>query len=344
MGTNLPIGKVCLIPNVSGVGGMVSFRAKLTKGLLERGIQVTHNITDTPYDVILVIGGTRDLPGLWKAKRQGVRVIQRLDGMNWIHRKTRTGWRHYLRAEYGNVILSIIRSHLADQIIYQSSFSQRWWQRVYGEIHKPVHVVLNGVDLSQYSPHGNGDRPADYMRILLVEGTIGGGYEMGLRTAIQLGEKLHSQYALSVEVMVAGRVSEQVQQAWKDPGNISVKFLGQVAAESIPEIDRSAHVLFAADINPACPNSVIEALACGLPVAGFDTGALSEIVTDQCGKIVPYGGNPWRLDPPDIEGLARGVNMIINDQATYRKAARMRAESAFGLDRMVEGYLDVFRS
>jgi glycosyltransferase involved in cell wall biosynthesis len=71
---------------------------------------------------------------------------------------------------------------------------------------------------------------------------------------------------------------------------------------------------------------------------------LSEIVTDQCGKIVAYGGNPWRLDPPDIEGLARGVHMIINDQATYRKAARMRAESAFGLNRMVEGYLDVFRS
>jgi glycosyltransferase involved in cell wall biosynthesis len=344
METNLPIGKVCLIPNVSGIGGMVSFRAKLTKGLLERGIQVTHNIKDTPYDVILVIGGTRDLPGLWKAKRQGVRIIQRLDGMNWIHRKTRTGWQHYLRAEYGNFILSMIRSHLADQIIYQSSFSQGWWQRVYGEIHKPVHVVLNGVDLSQYSPHGNGDRPADFTRILLAEGTIGGGYEMGLRTAIQLGEKLHSQYALSVEVMVAGRVSEQVQQAWKDPGNISVKFLGQVAAESIPEIDRSAHVLFAADINPACPNSVIEAMACGLPVAGFDTGALSEIVTDESGKVVPYGGNPWKLDPADIEGLARGVNIIINDQATYRKAARMRAESAFGLDRMVEGYLDVFRS
>jgi glycosyltransferase involved in cell wall biosynthesis len=117
-----------------------------------------------------------------------------------------------------------------------------------------------------------------------------------------------------------------------------------VSGERIPEIDRSAHVLFAADINPACPNSVIEALACGLPVAGFDTGALSEIVTDPCGKIVPYGGNPWELDPPDIDGLARGVNIIINEQAGYRKAARMRAETEFGLDKMVEGYLDVFRS
>jgi glycosyltransferase involved in cell wall biosynthesis len=344
MGTNLPVGKVCLIPNVSGVGGMVSFHTKLTKGLAERGIRVTQDLKDTPYDVILVIGGTRDLSGLWRAKRQGVRVIQRLDGMNWIHRKTRTGWQHYLRAEYGNFILSMIRSHLADQIIYQSTFSQTWWQRVYGQIHKPAHVVLNGVDLSQYSPHGKGDRPANFMRILLVEGTIGGGYETGLSTAIQLGEKLHNEHALAIELMVVGRVSEHIQQAWKQNGSISVKFLGQVSGERIPEIDRSAHVLFAADINPACPNSVIEALACGLPVAGFDTGALSEIVTDPCGKIVPYGGNPWELDPPDIDGLARGVNIIINEQAGYRKAARMRAETEFGLDKMVEGYLDVFRS
>lgn len=344
MGNNLPIRKVCLIPNVSGVGGMVSFRAKLTNGLIERGIQVTNSLKDTPYDVILVIGGTRDLPGLWRAKQHGVRVIQRLDGMNWIHRKTRTGWQHYLRAEYGNMILSFIRSHLADEVVYQSAFSQRWWQRVYGEIHKPTHVVLNGVDLSQYSPHGKGDRPTGVVRILLVEGTIGGGYEMGLRTALQLGEKLYNESDFALEIMVIGRVSEHLQKAWQHPPGVRVKFMGQVAAEMIPEIDRSAHVLYAADLNPACPNSVIEALACGLPVAGFDTGALPEIVTNQSGELVPYGGNPWELEPPDMDGLARGVSMIINDQANYRKAARMRAEEAFGLDRMVEGYLNVFRS
>jgi glycosyltransferase involved in cell wall biosynthesis len=344
MGNKHPIGKVCLIPNVSGVGGMVSFRAKLTQGLTQRGLQVTHNLNDTPYDVVLVIGGTRDLPGLWRVKQHGVRIVQRLDGMNWIHRKTRTGLKHYLRAEYGNFILSWIRSHLADQIIYQSMFSQNWWQRVYGEIHKPCQVVLNGVDLAQYSPEGKSDRPTELVRILLVEGTIGGGYEMGLRTAIQLGEKLSSEYSLNIEVLVVGRISERLQKAWKFPKGIHVKFMGQVAAEMIPEIDRSAHVLYAADLNPACPNSVIEALACGLPVAGFNTGALSEIVSEQSGELVAYGGDPWKLDPPDVTGLAGAVNIILNDQSSYRKAARLRAEDAFGLDRMVEGYLEILQS
>jgi glycosyltransferase involved in cell wall biosynthesis len=320
---------------------MVSFRGKLVKGLVERGIRVSYDLADIPYDAILVIGGTRDLAGIWRAKHRGLRVVQRLDGMNWIHRKKRTGVRHYLRAEYGNFILSLIRSRLADQIIYQSEFSHQWWERVYGKSQLPWVVVHNGVDLERYSPNDSSNLPIDHVRILLVEGTIGSGYEMGLEIAIHMGERLIAEYSRFIEIMVVGRVSERLQREWKGRTNINVLFTGEIPPERIPEIDRSAHVLYAADLNPACPNSVIEALACGLPVAAYDTGALRELIIEGSGQVVPYGSDPWKLEPPDIEGLAKAVNIILDDQAFYRKAARRRAEEAFGLDRMVEGYLNI---
>ena len=97
--------RICLIPRVHGVGGMVSFRAKFMAGLEARGIDVCDDLGDTPYDAVLVIGGTRHLLGLWRAKKQGVPIVQRLNGMNWLHRQLPTGWRHYLRSEYGNWIL-----------------------------------------------------------------------------------------------------------------------------------------------------------------------------------------------------------------------------------------------
>jgi glycosyltransferase involved in cell wall biosynthesis len=323
---------------------MVSFRGKLVKGLVERGIGVSYDLVDTPYDVILVIGGTRDLAGLWRAKRHGVRVVQRLDGMNWIHRKQWTGWQHYLRAEFGNFILSLIRSRLADQIIYQSEFSHQWWERVYGKSHCPWEVVHNGVDLELYKPNGSGNFPGDYVRILIVEGNIGSGYELGLEIAVHMSERLIAVNRRSIEIMVVGRTTERLQKEWKSRTQVNLTFIGQVPAERIPEIDRSAQVLYAADLNPACPNSVIEALACGLPVAAYNTGALPEIITEGSGQVVPYGGDPWKLEPPDIDGLAKAVNLILDDQAHYRIAARQRAEEAFGLNRMVEGYLNALNA
>ena len=319
---------------------MVSFRGKLVKGLAKRGIGVSYHLADTPYDAILVIGGTRDLAGLWSAKRRGARVVQRLDGMNWIHRKKRTGWRHYLRAEYGNFILSLIRSRMADRIIYQSEFSHQWWERVYGKSQSPWDVIHNGVDLELYNPNGPSNLPKDHIRILIVEGTIGSGYEMGLEIAIHLGERLFASNHRNIEIMVVGRVSKGLQSKWKGRTNIMITFTGEVPSERIPEIDRSANVLYAADLNPACPNSVIEALACGLPVAAFDTGALPEIITEGSGQIVSYGADPWKLEPPDIDGLAKAVKLVLDDQSRYRTGARQRAEEAFGLDRMVEGYLN----
>jgi glycosyltransferase involved in cell wall biosynthesis len=331
--------RVCIIPNVSGVGGMVSFRDKLINGLAQRGIGVSFDLKDKPYAAVLVIGGTRNLSGIWHAKRRGARVIQRLDGMNWIHRKRRTGWRHYARAEYGNIILSLIRSRLADMIVYQSEFSLKWWERIYGMSQSPWHVVYNGVDLQHYSPTGEGKKPDDHIRILLVEGAISGGYEWGLETAIQVAERINKPDKQRVELMVVGRVAESLQREWSKKAVIPINFTGLVPQERIAEIDRSAHVLYAADLNAACPNSVIEAMACGLPVVAFDTGALSELVKENAGRLVPYGGDPWKLDPPDIEKLVEATLTVFKNQAKFSKGARDRAEEAFSLEHMVEGYL-----
>jgi glycosyltransferase involved in cell wall biosynthesis len=76
-------------------------------------------------------------------------------------------------------------------------------------------------------------------------------------------------------------------------------------------------------------------------VIDFDTGALPEMVLGNSGRIVPYGGDPWKLEPPDISALAQAALSVLADQPRFRSAARQHAEAAFGLDHMVEVYLDV---
>lgn len=345
--------RVCLVPRLNGVGGMVSFQHKLAGGLRERGVEVVYHLADQPYQAVLVTGGTRDLPGLRRARRQGIPVVQRLDGINWLHRlggNFRTGLRHFLRAEYGNFMLQLIRSRLASGIVYQSEFVRGWWERAYGATPVASRIIYNGVDLQIYSPNGEEQPPPDRWRLLMVEGSLMGGYEQGLQVGVQLVERLatahRAELGKPVELMVAGRVADELQRRWtaylsQQPADAHIVWAGLAPRQEIPQIDRSAHLLYSADVNPACPNAVIEALACGLPVLAFNTGALAEIITPGVGSIVPYGGDPWRLDPPDVAALGRGALEILQSGPTGRSAARARAEAAFGLDAMVEAYLDV---
>lgn len=336
--------RICIVPKVS-TGGMASFRAKFEDGLRKRGIEVTYN-PDDDSDALLVIGGTRHLLPLWRTKRRGLRIVQRLDGVNWVQRVRWSGLRYSLRAEFGNALLAFIRNNIADRVVYQSEFIRGWWEDWYGVARVPGHVILNGVDLEAYTPivrdakgpqSGVPHHPPYHL--LVVEGSLAGGLDAGLQAAVHLVEILSE--AFPIRLTVAGAVDARAKERLEKEGKTPLEFLGFVPRERIPELMRSSHLLFSAEINPPCPNSVIEALACGLPVIGFDTGSLCELVGEDAGRLVPYGGDQWRLETPDVPALAKAVGEVLGAQERFRSAARARAEELLGIDKMVEEYLRV---
>lgn len=330
--------RICIYPRVEGTGGVASFRLKFEAGLAARGINVT-NDPDVPSDALLVLAGTRNLLPLRRAKSAGTRIVQRLDGVNWVQRVRWTGVRYTVRAEYGNLALTFIRKHFADRVVYQSQFIRKWWEDWYGAARVPATVILNGVDLQAYSPDGAHERPTDRVRMLLLEGNLKGGLDSGLFHAVSLAEKISEKQ--NVEIVVAGGVDEATRRKVKQVSKVPVNFLGTLPREQIPFQVRSSHFLYSAEVNPPCPNSVIESLACGLPVVGFDSGSLRELVSDEAGVIVPYGADPWKLETPNVPALADAVGEVLCDQPRYRQAARKRAESALGVDEMVDAYLKV---
>jgi glycosyltransferase involved in cell wall biosynthesis len=98
--------------------------------------------------------------------------------------------------------------------------------------------------------------------------------------------------------------------------------------------------MYTAELNAACPNSVIEAMACGLPIVGFDTGSIHELLGEEGGICVSYGNNHWLLEPPDIPALTQAGLTLLNKRTRFRESSRQRAISFFNLDLMVEKYLD----
>jgi len=336
------VDSICIYPPQRGLGGPASFSGQLAAALAQRNIQVLSDPLAPGCAAVLVIGGSKRLDRLWQAQKRGVRIVQRLNGMNWLHRRLNTGIRHFLRSEVNNWILATIRRSLAERIIYQSQFSQDWWSKVHGPVRAAGAVIYNGVNLTTHSPAGPGEPPQNTYRLLLVEGHLAGGNTSGLHNAVELLRALGAIGEHPWELVVAGDAPQSLRATIEAgrPG-LQITWAGIVGRQEIPALDRSAHVLFSGDLNAACPNSVIEALACGLPVAAYATGALPEMVSGDAGCVVPYGSDVWRLAAPDVSPLAAAVAKIAREQDKYRPGARARAESQFNIETVVQQYLEV---
>jgi glycosyltransferase involved in cell wall biosynthesis len=330
---------ICILPNYQGIGGPASFQARLINGLKKHGIETHHDPARADCAAILVIAGSRYLGQIRKAKRSGIRIVQRLNGMNWTHKKTRTGIRHYFRAEGYNWLLSTIRRSLSDTIIYQSNFTQRWWTSVYGETKADHTVIYNGVDLDVYSPSQKSQPPSDRIRILVIEGHLGGGHELGFMNVVRFCREFQDFAPKPLELVMVGDVPRRLRDSLQNDSFIH--WMGVVPRENIPEIIRTSHLYMPCEINAACPNSLIESLACGLPVAGFETGAIAELVGKDAGRIIPYGASDANLEPAKVSGLVQPVNEILNQYEKYKNHARDRAISEFNIEKMVDRYIQV---
>jgi glycosyltransferase involved in cell wall biosynthesis len=73
-----------------------------------------------------------------------------------------------------------------------------------------------------------------------------------------------------------------------------------------------------------------EAMACGTPVAALDKGAVREVVDEGVTGIV-------------FENLEQMAHDLPRVFALDRHRVRERAVARFGVGRMVDGYIDVYR-
>lgn len=314
-------------------GGPGSFQIRIEESIKKIGWQVVYPSAGVKPDVILLISGTRKLLWLLKNKRKGVPVIQRLDGMSWMHNIKTYGIMLWLKVIVSNIIIKKIRKYISDEVIYQSIFVKNWWKQKAGSINKPESIIYNAVSLNEFKPHIDTNTNGKY--ILCVEGNL--DYSPWVIDLVcQLNEILSSESKF-LGIHLYGSFVEQ-----KNKFLISkdIEYKGNVPRSYMPYVYRNC-IYLSLDINAACPNTVIEALSSGMPVVGFDTGSLSELVADSAGILVPYGGDPWKLEFPDVRSLADAIKKILKNWDDYSFGARKVAEERFSLEQMTNKYVEV---
>ncbi len=109
------------------------------------------------------------------------------------------------------------------------------------------------------------------------------------------------------------------------------RYLGHLGQASLRHLVGDASVVL---VSPAWdePFGLVaaEALSCGTPVAAYDRGALSEIVTTDVGALAPAG---------DVDGLAAAVRRALRRD---RRAVRDRAVRCFSVGSMLDAYEQLY--
>lgn len=109
------------------------------------------------------------------------------------------------------------------------------------------------------------------------------------------------------------------------------------ARDDVPDVMRGLDCFVLPSLAEGISNTILEAMACGLPVLATRVGASAELVVEaQTGVLVPAG---------DVAALAAGLLRLAGDRTAARAmggAGRQRVEQRFSLPAMVAAYQAVY--
>lgn len=187
-----------------------------------------------------------------------------------------------------------------------------------------IEVIPNGVDTNRFRPLASNASPGkDGPLVLLAVAQL--IERKGLQHLVAALAQLSPERRRRVRLSLCGTgpyehaLRRQVRSAGLDN---QVEFAGLISHDRIPEILRAADVFVLPSLQEGLPLSLLEAMACGLPVVATRVGGIPEVVRD--------GDNGWLVPAGDARALADVLPKLLDDADGRRKigsAARKTAQA-----------------
>jgi glycosyltransferase involved in cell wall biosynthesis len=298
--------------------------------------RLAERFPSSPADFTLLYLGSswlpRDLrPLLWAARRRRTPVVVNQDGVGY------PGWAGDRADEVNRPLRRALLT--ADHVLYQSEFCKRAADEFLGEPRSGWEILPNAVDVDLFTPAAR-QPPGGPVILLGGDQTQAYRLELALETLAALLPSLPD-----ARLLVAGRLVVPAEPAIARHGlRGRVELLGRYAQRDAPELMRHAHVLLHTKVQDPCPSTVIEAMACGLPVVHPASGGTVELVGADAGIGVPHPVSWARDEPPSADGLADAIVRVLADRDAYAAAARRRAVERFSLGPWLDRHAALFEA
>ncbi len=206
-----------------------------------------------------------------------------------------------------------------------------------------VECIPNPIDTEFFSPASRREArkrlglPEDKHLILFVAYKVtdpNKGIDY-LRQAVTLLKEKHPEVASKTVVVTVGREAEQLKETMDVPV-FAVEYVSN--PDVMLSFYRAADVLAMPTLMDNLPNTIVEAMACGVPCVGFRVGGLPQMIN--------HGGNGFLADYKNSDSLAQGIYDLLSspDYERFSTTARQSAIDNYSEESVANRYKALYEA
>lgn len=208
----------------------------------------------------------------------------------------------------------------------------------------PVKVIPNGIETDIFFPEDKkqakqklGLNPKSFILQFSAENTIEprkglkelvGALELCLKEP-EFRKRCESR---EISILCMGKPDPDLEAI-----PIGKNVMGYIKDDSVLQRAYSAtDVFILPSLEDNLPNAILESMACGTPLIAFDTGGARDVITEDCGVVVPKG---------DVKALAKSILQFttdVNMRQALTAGCRHKIEAGFTIEHQAKRYEALF--
>jgi len=248
------------------IGGPATFMANLRDYLISNGFKFNSDIRKIKESSGIFFPISYDKYILSIFKKNNLPIIQRLDGV-------------YYPSKHGDEYIQLnkdikdIYLNYATHIIFQSNYCKKQVFKMFGRLQDYKYsIIYNGANHNIFYPLSN--RISKSKKIIKII-TTGNFRNIDMIEPIIIAlDKLSNIYNFRF-IIIGPCNNKNILNFFR---RNYIKYISRKNSKTIAGYIRLSDIFIYSHLNPPCPNSVIEAISCGIPVVGFNSGSMSELL------------------------------------------------------------------
>jgi glycosyltransferase involved in cell wall biosynthesis len=237
--------------------------------------------------------------------------------------------------------------HLADHIVYGSNYAKMGAERYLGPVNAPYTIVYNAVNIDHFVP-SEARNPTRFHVLAAGVHYI----RHRLEPLIQAMPFVLKRYP-QARLVIAGPLCsgegifdcgpDSIRRIIDEVGLEQVEFIGSYTQAEAPAIYAQGDVLAHLKDMDWTPNTVIEAMACGLPIVHAGNGGMNELVGEAGMSLhLPFDWD--RIHTVEPPALAECIVEAYEKRQELREMAREIAVGRYSIRSWAKVHREIFES